>query len=63
MEEEGHGRAVELLPAVAGHQGDGAASHGVSANHGGEDVEQVGGHRDDAFAVRLDVAITRRAMT
>src|SRR5205823_6196134 len=40
-----------LRVVVAGHQRDRAASSRVSTNDRGEDVEQVGGHRDDAFAV------------
>jgi hypothetical protein len=54
LEEEGHWWAVQLLPGVvAGHQRDRAASPCVPANHRGEDVKEVGGNRDDAFAVRL----------
>ncbi len=54
LEEKGHWWAVQLLPGVvAGHQRDRAASPCVPANHRGEDVKEVGGNRDDAFAVRL----------
>ena len=53
LEEEGHGRAVHLLIVViTGHLRDLAAFPRVPADDGGEDVEEVRGHRDDAFAVR-----------
>jgi len=44
-------------PSQAGHQRDGAASPRMPANHGGEDAEEVGGHRDDAFGDRSQNAV------
>src|SRR4051794_31550788 len=54
LEQERHRRAPDLVVRVeAPQERDGVSVAGVPSDDGGDDVEQLGGHRDDALTIGL----------